>query len=350
MIKKMTFILSMILTCQGIATENEIADDIEILELDVIAYEDFAADDTATLAALESALHEKGIVGIKGVPGYKEKALKYIESARAFSALPEEIKEAYSPNHSLGEMYIGYEKGKEKFKRPDGRWVIDDLKVSYYGLVPDSPLNKWPKEVDLKTPFQELGMLISKTGQAVMDKIGLLGSATGIRLDDAPRYGRMLYYRKSTEGSTDNPFWCGSHFDHSVFTGLLPAFYFVNGEPVAEPIEAGLFVKTTADGVFKKVLANDPDVLMFQVGEFGQLITNDGIRATEHRVHKASGAIERYTMALFFDPPMDAMVTSFSELTKDPRYGGMAGEPCSYRKWHEASFKRYIVTDEDTAK
>lgn len=25
--------------------------------------------------------------------------------------------------------------------------------------------------------------------------------------------------------------------------------------------------------------------MMFQVGEFGQLASNDGIRATEHRVH-----------------------------------------------------------------
>lgn len=30
----------------------------------------------------------------------------------------------------------------------------------------------------------------------------------------------------------------------------------------------------------------DLDVMMFQVGEFGQLASNDGIRATEHRVHR----------------------------------------------------------------
>jgi len=319
------------------------AEEIEILSLDVIPYEDFVRGDTATMEILGKALHEKGIIGIRGVPGYKEKVIQFIESAREFSSLPEDVKESYAPNHELGEMFLGYEKGKEKFKRPDGKWVVDDLKVSYYGFVPDSPFNKWPKEVDLKNPFENIGNLMSEMGEAVMRKIGLIGPATDISIDGIPRVGRMLYYRKCIEGAADNPFWCGAHFDHGMFTVLLPAFYFVNGEAVAEPIEAGLFVKTTCDGVFKKVVADDPEVMMFQVGEFGQLVTNDGIRATEHRVHKAMGSVERYTMALFYDAPMDTTVYSTSELTKDVRYGGAAGESCTYQHWHEESFKRYLV-------
>jgi isopenicillin N synthase-like dioxygenase len=145
----------------------------------------------------------------------------------------------------------------------------------------------------------------------------------------------MLYYRESVEGAADNTFWCGSHFDHGLFTALIPAFY----------KEAGLFVRTHQDGIFKKVVASDLDVLMFQVGEFGQLITNDGIRATEHRVHKASGAIERYTMALFFDAPKDTVVHSTSELTSDSRYGGSKGIPFTYGHWSEESFKRYIASN-----
>jgi isopenicillin N synthase-like dioxygenase len=172
-----------------------------------------------------------------------------------------------------------------------------------------------------------------------------MGLLESISIDGTPRVGRMLYYRKSGNTAAENPFWCGSHLDHGMFTALLPAFYFVNGQAVAEPREAGLFVKTTHDGVFKKVMADDPDVMLFQVGEFGQLVTNDAIRATEHRVHKASGTVERYTMALFFDAPMETVIRSTSELTKDSRYGAAAGEPCTYLRWHEESFKRYIVKD-----
>jgi isopenicillin N synthase-like dioxygenase len=342
---KKTILLATIGTsfaCESRAT----CEPIEILDLDIISYEDFSKEDPEALKILEKALLEKGIVGIKGVPEYKEKVLRFIQSAREFSALPEEVKETYAPDRTKGDLFLGYEKGKEKFKRPDGKWVVDDLKVSYYAFVPESPLNKWPLEVDLKIPFEEIGSLMAEMGEAVMKKIGLVGAKTGIYVDGIPKAGRMLYYRKGENSAAENPLWCGAHFDHGLFTVLLPAFYFAEGRQVPEPLEAGLFVKTTSEGVFKKVLADDPDVMMFQVGEFGQLATDDAIKATEHRVHKASGLIERYTMALFYDAPMDTVVHSHSELTGDSRYGGKAGDPCSYQRWHEESFKRYIVQDE----
>lgn len=336
-------VLNAILICKGDTMEMQQNDSVETLPLDVISYESLMNEDAESLDVLKRALYEKGIVGVKGIPGYKEKVLEFIESARKFSALPEKVKENYAPDHAKGETFLGYESGKEKFQRPDGRWVIDDLKVSYYGFVPENLQNKWPSEMDLKTPFQNLGMLMSFVGEHVMEKIGLINGNTGISIEGEPRTGRMLHYRKSVEGASDNPFWCGAHFDHGMFTALLPAFYFVNGEPMDEPIEAGLFVRTTRDGVFKKVITKDPEVLMFQVGEFGQLITNDAIRATEHRVQKAHGVIERYAMALFFSAPMDLMIFSNSELTQDSRYGGEAEMPCSFREWSERSFERYLV-------
>lgn len=320
-------------------------DTIETLFLDVISYENFVKEDPAAMAVLEKALYEKGIVGIRGVPGYREKVKLFIERAREFSALPEECKEACG--RSEGEMFLGYEKGKERFKNAEGKWVVDDLKVSYYGLIPDSPLNKWPHEMDLKSSFQAIGELMTEMGVAVMQTIGLLGTHTGIFLDESPQgFGRMLYYRKSIESAEENPYWCGAHFDHGIFTALLPAFYFANGEAIPEPEEAGLFVRTAKDEAFKKVVADDPDVLLFQVGEFGQLATDDAIRSTEHCVRKASGCVERYTMALFISTPMQTVIHSLSELTKDARYGAKAGEACTYQHWHEESFNRYIVRSE----
>lgn len=333
-------VLNILAISQGGAMERE------ELDLDVIGYEEFVREDERAITLLKKALYEKGIVGIKGIPGYKEQVLKLIESSQTFMHLPEENKERYAPDHSKGEMFLGYERGKEKFQRPDGKWVIDDLKLSYYGLIPDQGEGRWPHEVDLKSTFQELGGLMSQMGIAVMQKIGLIGENP----DSVPQIGRVvgrvLYYCKDMETIGENPYWCGAHFDHGLFTALLPAFYFVDGKPVAEPKGAGLFVKTTADGVFKKVVADDPDILLFQVGEFGQLITDDEIRATEHCVQKAPGTIDRYTMAVFFEPLMNLVIHSHSELTADARYGGAAGEPCSYQEWHEASFNRYIVKEE----
>ncbi len=293
----------------------------EILPLEVISYEDFIAKEAGALAIMETALYEKGIVGIKGIPGYREKVERFIECVRQFSALPEEIKEQYAPDRARGDLFLGYEKGKEKFRRPDGRWFIDDLKVSYYGFVPDVAMNKWPVEMDLKTPFLELGTVMGEMGKAMMQQLGLIGEKTGLFLNETPALGRMLHYVKCGEATNDNPFWCGAHFDHSLFTVLIPAFYYDGDVEVQEPEEAGLFVKTDSDGVFRKIAAADHDVLLFQVGEFGQLVANDAIRATEHRVHKALGSIERYAMAVFCLAPMEAVIHSTSELAKDVRYG-----------------------------
>ncbi|MDQ2993691.1 MAG: hypothetical protein M3R00_01920, partial [Pseudomonadota bacterium] len=244
-----------------------------------------------------------------------------------------------------GGTFLGYEGGKEKFQRPDGKWVIDDLKNSYYGVVSDDSRNRWPTELDLRTPFLDLGNVMSEMAIAVMEKIGLIGGDSGNAMTGFYLLGRMLYY-KGANSAADNPLWCGHHYDHGLITALIPAYYYVDGELVPEPIEAGLHVKTTTENVYKKVIANDHDVMMFQVGEFAQLMSNDALRATEHQVHKAAGYIDRYAMALFIDAAMDTVIHSTSELTKDPRYGGKAGDPCSYHHWDSETFKRSIVVDE----
>jgi len=317
---------------------------VETVDLDIISYRDFVLHDERAINTLKRALLLKGIVGIRNVPGYREKVDHLIEAARAFSALPESIKIKYAPNRSAGEI-AGYELGKEKFQLSNGAWVTDTLKTSYYGFVPENPSNKWPSESNLAGPFQDLGMLMSKTAEEVMQKIGLLAPKTPIDLTGTPRVGRMLHYRQNKEDSSNNPLWCGAHFDHGIFTALVPAIYFKDGKQIPEPAEAGLYVKTTQDGVFKKVEANDRDVLLFQVGEFGQLMTDDRIRATEHRVNKAFGEIERFTMALFISAPMDCVIHSYSELTKDARYGGNPGDPCSFDHWQDESYKRYLADD-----
>lgn len=314
----------------------------EMLDLDVLSYSDLLQEDAVSLHILEKALLEKGIVGVRGIPDYMESVCDFIEASRNFNKLPDAVKEKYAPNRELGELFLGYESGKEKFQRPDGTWVVDNLKVSYYAYVPDRPENKWPHEVDLRTSFQKLGSVMSQIGGFILDKLGIIGNKTGIQSSDVFTVGRMLYYRNAQENVDNNPFWCGAHYDHGMFTALVPSFYFSHDEEIPEPFDAGLFVN--CNGSFKKVDAKDHDILLFQVGEFGQLITNDAIMATQHRVHKAQGDLERYTMALFFSPAMDTRIHSTSVLAQDTRYGD-AADGCTYAHWEEETFKRFIVKE-----
>lgn len=317
------------------------AENIEILDLDIIAYEDLIQKDPNALQTIRNALFEKGIVGVKGVPGYKESAFRFIERAREFSALPLSVKQAYAPDRSRGE-YTGYEIGNEKFKRPDGTWVADDSKASYYAFVTEYENNVWPVECDLKTPFEEIGQIMFQTGKKVMEVIDLLGPKSPISSEGLIGLGRMLHYAKQSDETMENPFWCGAHFDHGPFTALLPAYYFANGKYVPEPEEAGLFVRV--NDTFYKVISDDPDVILFQSGEFGQLVTDDAIKATQHRVHKAKGGIERFTMALFIVPADDTTIYSHSVLAEDSRYGASPGEACTYKHWGDSSYNRYLST------
>lgn len=309
---------------------------VERLDVTVIEYDDFVQGGAVMIARLKGALLKEGIVGIRGVPGYRERLGAFIEAARRFAALEEAVKRQYAPKE---DNYLGYELGAEKFKRPDGRWVPDDKKTSYYAMVPASNGNIWPREVALQLPFMELSGTMLETARSVVEKVGLVGPDRKMPLEGITGVGRMLHYRKAADTTADNPYWCGAHFDHGLFTALAPAFYFDGEEQVAEPEEAGLFVRAAGEEGFKKVDAGRDDVMLFQMGEFGQLAADDAMQATEHRVHKADGNIERHTLAVFLSPPFDTVIRSESSLRFDSRYG--EEKEVSFKDWHLRSLERY---------
>lgn len=314
------------------------------MTLEIISYQDLFTDTTSHAGErIRKSLFEYGIVGIRDVPNFLTLSRDYVNAARCFTALPEEIKQQYAPQRDEGDTE-GYELGAEKFQDAQGNWHTDDKKSSFYAFVPNKETNKWPKEVDLKTAYLALGELIFATGKHVLNFIGI-NEKIGISHAKLTGYGRMLHYHKESVTTNVNPNWCGAHFDHSIFTGLMPAYYFQEGIEVDEPAEAGLYIKPTHGTHFEKIQATDKSVLLFQVGEFGQVVSNDGICATEHVVKKAFGNIERYAFALFYDCHPDVVVNSTSRLTKDARYADHKNSDgsLSYGKWEEASFARYRV-------
>ncbi len=312
------------------------------MELDVISYHHLL--DLTNIKAgqdLEVALLCKGIVGIRDVPHYESKTRAYIHAAKTFSAFKDDIKQQYAPDRDANDTE-GYELGAEWFKNQDGMWQIDDKKASFYAFVPDHSRNKWPREIDLRTPYLELGELIFKTGKMLLNVMGL-NDAIGLKHEQLMGYGRMLHYHKENDATNANPDWCGAHVDHSLFTGLVPAYYFRDGEEVDEPEEAGLYVAADDGLDFAKIEASDKSILLFQVGEFGQLISHDRIRATKHKVRKAKGGIERFSFALFYITDDHVVIQSRSKLIEDARYVQNQFEDgrISYGKWSQASFARY---------
>lgn len=312
------------------------------MKLDIIAYRDLINTNNAlVIQNFETALLQKGIIGIEGVPEFENKTRAYIDAARAFSALPDSIKQQYAPERDKGDTE-GYESGAERFKNQDGIWQVDDKKSSFYAFVPDNDRNKWPREMDLKTPYLALGELIFQTGKLLLDVMGL-NNKLGLQLEHLVGYGRMLHYKKETDATNINPDWCGAHYDHGVFTGLIPAYYFRNGKEVDEPEGAGLYIMPSDGFQFEKIEASNKSILLFQVGEFSQLLSNDKIKATKHIVKKASGEIERFSFALFNSADDSTIIKSQSKLIEDERYkdNQFLDGSISYKKWQDASYERY---------
>ncbi|MCH9811468.1 hypothetical protein K0U07_01745 [bacterium] len=193
------------------------------IEVDVVSYDKLFSRDEKTILTIKKALLEKGVVAVRGIPHFMETKEQFIKAAREFEALPEAQKACLVPDRLSGDQ-LGYEAGGvEKFQREDGSWVVDDVKASYYAIVPFDANNKWPKEVDLKGPYLAMGSLIRDTGRLLMQAVSLIQEGAYTR-----HVGRMLHYKKSKDMS--NPQWCGMHFDHGLFTGLIPPVYYKDGK------------------------------------------------------------------------------------------------------------------------
>jgi isopenicillin N synthase-like dioxygenase len=168
----------------------------------------------------------------------------------------------------------------------------------------------------------DLGQLIFKIGKEVLKLLD-------IDLGEYRLKCRMLYYKSVQQNNNDgSPYWCGSHRDHGLFTGLCPAVYIKNGMVVDKPSEVGLFIRG-------KEVKVPNDVLMFQVGEVAQLVSNGNIQATEHHVQKAFG-YTRQTFAAFFMPSEDYLINS-----TDQSYSDRYVRPMTYKDWEVVTYKKY---------
>jgi isopenicillin N synthase-like dioxygenase len=310
------------------------------MKLDIIAYNDIATLESNRVLAdkIDTILRAKGIIGISGVPGFVARSQAYMKAAREFAALETSVKEQYTPKRDEG-LTEGYELGAEWFKNATGEWQIDDKKASYYAWVPDKPVNVWPTEVDLQTAYQALGQLMLDTGSLLLGALGI-SDVLGLKREQWQGYGRYLHYQKAGNETEANSEWCGAHFDHCALTALMPAHYFRNGVEIDEPSEAGLHILPSGESDYVKIEASDKSLLLFQIGEFSQVASNDRIKATKHLVKKAHGDIERFAFALFFDAPYEATVKSTSTLAANPRYMSSQSEDgfVTYGDWSKATY------------
>jgi len=232
------------------------------------------------------------------------------EKAKAFFALPEEVKRKYlipGGGGARGYTPFGIEtaKGHKAHDLKEFWHVGRDLAPSHK-FRDHMPDNLWPTEVaSFKDTFQELYATFDAAGLKVLKAIARYLRIDEDYFEDAVRDGnsvlRALHYPPQRE-PTGEHIRAGAHEDINAITLLLGAE------------EAGLELLTT-DGRWIPV-SPKPGELVINIGDMLQRLTNGKLRSTSHRVvnptpDRASHA--RYSMPFFLHFRSDFLIDALPQ-------------------------------------
>ena len=200
------------------------------------------------------------------------------EKAKAFFALPDEVKRRYhipGGGGARGYTPFGIEtaKGQKAHDLKEFWHVGRDLPPGhkFRGHMPD---NVWPEEVEsFRDTFTELYATFDRTGLKILKAIARYLGVDEDYFADTVRDGnsvmRLLHY-PPIEGEPGSHVRAGAHEDINTITLLLGAE------------EAGLEL-LTKEGEWIPV-APRPGELVVNIGDMLQRLTNGRLRSTSHRV------------------------------------------------------------------
>jgi len=248
------------------------------------------------------------IIADHGIPD--ELIQRAEEKAKAFFALPEDVKRKYlipGGGGARGYTPFGIETAKG-LKAHDLKefWHVGRDLPQGHKFRDHMPDNLWPSEIpDFKNTFQELFATFDAAGLKVLKAIARYLKIDENYFEDAVRDGnsvmRALHYPPQRE-PTGEHIRAGAHEDINAITLLLGAE------------EAGLEL-LTKDGRWIPV-SPKPGELVINIGDMLQRLTNGKLRSTTHRVvnptpDRASKA--RYSMPFFLHFRSDFLIDPLKE-------------------------------------
>ena len=265
-------------------------------EIASVSLKDADRDTDGFAQKLGHSFEEYGfaIIADHGIPD--ELIHRAEEKAKAFFALPDEVKRKYhipGGGGARGYTPFGIEtaKGATAFDLKEFWHVGRDL-AEGHKFRDHMPDNVWPSEVPgFKDTFQELFAAFDRTGLKILKAIARVLKIDEDYFIDTVRDGnsvmRLLHYPpiQSEPGSNVR---AGAHEDINTITLLLGAE------------EAGLEL-LTRDGRWIPV-APKPGELVVNIGDMLQRLTNGVLRSTTHRVVNPPPerrGFSRYSMPFF---------------------------------------------------
>ena len=275
-----------------------------------VSLKDADRDPDAFAQKLGRSFEEYGfaIIANHGIPD--ELIHRAEVKAKAFFALPEEVKRKYlipGGGGARGYTPFGIEtaKGHKAHDLKEFWHVGRDLPPGHK-FRDHMPDNLWPSEVhDFRTTFTELFATFDAAGLKVLKAIARYLKIDEDYFEDAVRDGnsvlRALHYPPQNE-PTGEHIRAGAHEDINAITLLLGAE------------EAGLEL-LTRDGRWIPV-SPKPGELVINIGDMLQRLTSGKLRSTTHRVvnptpDRASKA--RYSMPFFLHFRSDFLIDPLKE-------------------------------------
>jgi isopenicillin N synthase-like dioxygenase len=258
------------------------------------------------------------------------------ERSRAFFALPQAVKDELSVVRST--CYRGYVKlGEEKLDTAlpgDVKECFNagpDLAADHPDVLAGKPyhaVNQWPELagfqptlVAFSTAALELVVLLHR---AIAVDLGMNERFFDQHFDDSASLLRLLHYPPHPGTFDGSIYGAGAHTDYGNLTLL------------AQDDTGGLEVRRR-DGTWVAV-PPQPGTFVCNIGDCLMRWTNDVYVSNAHRVVNRSGR-ERYSVAFFGDPNVDAVVTAVPSVLEPnalPKY-----PPVTYADYLQS---RYAAT------
>jgi len=268
------------------------------------------------------------IIADHGIPA--ELIAEAEAKAKAFFALPEEVKKRYAipgGGGARGYTPFGVETAKgHKAHDLKEFWHVGRELPEGHPFSDMMAPNVWPEEVpSFRTTFLTLFDTFDRTGLKILSAIARYLRLAPDYFDDTVRDGnsvlRLLHYPPQAE-PTGEHIRAGAHEDINTITLLLGAE------------EAGLEL-LTRDGRWIPVSPR-PGELVINIGDMLQRLTNGRLRSTSHRVvnpnpDRASHA--RYSMPFFLHFRPDFMIEALPETVP----------PGEAPKWPPISAHEYLL-------
>jgi isopenicillin N synthase-like dioxygenase len=173
--------------------------------------------------------------------------------------------------------------------------------------------NQWPEDPTFKLAFQRYDSAVRDLGLRLLHPVAV---AVGERKDFFDSFFsppstnlRMMHYPPSPPARSEDMFGIHPHTDYGFLTILTQDG--VGGLQVQRP-----------DGSWIDA-PRIPDTFVVNVGDMLARWTNNGFNSTPHRVISPPESVDRYSMAMFFDPNVDAHISCLPQFVgsdESPKY------------------------------